>query len=125
MKKTNIKNFKGFKFELDMEPIIEKNAKEATDSLKTQPKWQRNRRAKTYNSGWEYDMFTHDKHNVSAIVRNSTNWQLTWLLEHGHLIVNKRGGVGFASGKPHIRPVFDKQSKQFEKDMTEVDIISK
>lgn len=125
MKTTKIENFTGFNFEIKAEPIIEENAKECAERLKTEPKWKRNRKTKTYNEGWNYDMYDKGTKEVSAVVKNKTNWQLTWLLENGHLIVNKKGGVGYASGTHHIKNAFDKQAKQFVKDMKDVEIVSK
>ena len=125
MKWTKLDNFKGFNFEIQMTQVIEDNAKQATEKLKVARQWKRNRKTRQYNNGWEYKMYDSNSQSVSALVKNEKDWQLTWLLEHGHLIVNKKGGVGYASAHQHIKPVFDKQSKQFIKDMKDVKIISK
>ena len=51
-------------------------------------------------------------------VWNATNWQLTHLLENGHVIVNKKNGVGWASAKPHIKPTYDDLKPKFVTAMT-------
>ena len=44
---------------------------------------------------------------MAWIVHNSKNYQLTHLLEDGHVVVNKHGVVGRASAHKHIEPVRD------------------
>lgn len=41
----------------------------------------------------------------TVIVRNKKHYQLTHLLENGHMIVNKKGTYGRAPAHPHIGPV--------------------
>lgn len=52
-----------------------------------------------------------------AIIHNPKKYRLTHLLEKGHLITNKKGGVGFAAPFPHFRPAFDKWSYAFYTDL--------
>lgn len=42
------------------------------------------------------------------IVYNKDHWQLTWLLEKGHVVRNKRGTFGRAPAIPHIIPAQEK-----------------
>lgn len=56
------------------------------------------------------------------MVWNDGNWELTHLLENGHKIVNKRGGVGWASMHPHITPVYSRLKPQFIADMKKAKI---
>lgn len=125
MKITKLENFKGFKFEIDMLPIVEKHAESTRDKLRSEPKWKRQRRSPGYNAGWIAQTLDKSKNEASAVVRNQTDWQLTWLLEHGHLITNKKGGVGFARPHPHIKPIFDEEQKSFIDDMKKAKIESK
>ena len=57
----------------------------------------------------------------SVRVWNHTDWQLTHLLENGHLIVNKKKGVGWASAHPHIDKAFKSVKNKFIKAMQNVD----
>ena len=41
----------------------------------------------------------------TIIVHNKTDYQLTHLLEKGHIIRNKKGTYGRAPAHPHIKPV--------------------
>lgn len=41
----------------------------------------------------------------TVIVHNKTDYQLTHLLENGHIIRNKKGTYGRAPAHPHIKPV--------------------
>ena len=118
----DIEKFKGFEVELNIEEIIEKNSDEAAKLLqRISPDGVR--RAKKYKDGWIYVIHkTYHEQQVEGVVWNETNWQLTWLLENGHLIVNKRGGIGWASPKKHIDKAYREQGAKFVKDMENIDI---
>lgn len=58
-----------------------------------------------YKKGWR-----KKKVGNSYIIHNATNYQLTHLLENGHV---KRGG-GRTNGVPHIRPAEQRVIKRFE-----------
>ena len=57
-----------------------------------------------YKKGWRYK-----KGGTSYVVHNSTNYQLTHLLEKGHAKV----GGGRVSGNPHIKPAEQKAIRKF------------
>jgi hypothetical protein len=59
-----------------------------------------------YAKGWRLK-----KSGKNMIIYNATNYQLTHLLEHGHV---KRDG-GRTQAIPHIGPVEEKIVKEFEK----------
>ena len=46
-------------------------------------------------------------------VHNKTNWQLTHLLENGHVIKNKKGTYGRAPAIKHIEPVEQWANEEF------------
>lgn len=75
-------------------------SKECVQKLKnTSPKGSPHRRK--YAEGWSVKK-TGDK---DAVVYNRTNYQLTHLLENGHVIRNKKGEFGRTNGIKHIQPV--------------------
>lgn len=116
---SNLQKFKGFKFQIQMDKIISKTARDMRDDLKkTSPKG--HRKKDNYRSTWQYKMNTklHE-----ATVYNKENYRLTHLLEHGHFIVNKKNGMlGWASPQPHISKSFDKIAPRFVKLMSEAPI---
>lgn len=72
-------------------------AKESVAKLKsTSP-----RKSGAYARGWR----VKKDRDGSAIVHNATNYQLTHLLENGHVIKNKKGTYGRTNGIKHIEPV--------------------
>lgn len=79
----------------------EKVAKESLSKLKnTSP-----RKTGSYARGWAIKR----ERGVSGIntvtIHNKTDYQLTHLLENGHVIRNKKGTYGRAPGHKHIQPV--------------------
>jgi len=100
-KKVRLSNFKHIEVNIDYADIIHKYAEECVEILKDLSP--RRSTSQSYADGWTIE----EKKDVYqrwyyCTIWNKTDWQLTHLLENGHLIVNKRGGVGWASKKPHI-----------------------
>lgn len=110
-KNIKLENFSGIAVELKFDDIFDKHAMDCVDRLKNIP-WDNAKARKPYNDGW-----TVIERGNSVIVWNETNWQLTWLLENGHLITNKRDGVGWANAHPHIRPTFESVKGAFIHDV--------
>ena len=76
---------------------INKVSKESVSKLRnTSPK-----KTGSYARGWA----TKKEGEMDVIVHNKTDYQLTHLLENGHVIRNKKGTYGRTSGKKHIKPV--------------------
>jgi len=67
------------------------------------------RRTGRYAKGWRVRK-AEGRHEVGYVIHNKTSWQLTHLLEHGHV---KRGG-GRVQGRPHITPVEQHVAAAFE-----------
>ena len=84
----------------DSMDIVAKEAvqKLRTDSPKRPGKGQ-------YARGWRVKREKGALGINSVIVHNATNYQLTHLLEYGHIVRNKYGTYGRASAIPHIKPV--------------------
>lgn len=57
----------------------------------------------SYAKGWT----TKQDGKMGVIVHNKTDYQLTHLLENGHVIKNKKGTYGRAPAHKHIKPVED------------------
>ena len=55
----------------------------------------------SYAKGWG----TKRMGEMDVIVHNRTDYQLTHLLENGHVIRNKKGTYGRTHGIKHIKPV--------------------
>ena len=83
---------------------IEKVSKEAVRKLKnTSPKGTPHRRR--YAEGWRKKK-TKGRNGIDEVtVHNATNYQLTHLLENGHIIRNAKGTYGRTNGIKHIKPV--------------------
>ena len=83
---------------------IEKVSKEAVRKLKnTSPKGTPHRRR--YAEGWRKKKVKGRNGIDEVIVHNATNYQLTHLLENGHVIRNAKGTYGRTNGIKHIKPV--------------------
>lgn len=106
---------------IDYDQIVEKTAKRCENFLHSNSP-EGNRRNKKYKDGWDVKKRTRRNNESFYEVWNRTNYQLTHLLENGHIIVNKKGGVGWASAKPHIQRAVDYVRPQFIEEMGRADI---
>ena len=61
----------------------------------------------SYARGWSLKRVRTRAGVADVIVHNRTDYQLTHLLENGHLIVNKKGTYGRTNPIKHIEPVKD------------------
>ena len=64
-----------------------------------------------YARGWK----VKKESATSVIVHNSDHYQLTHLLENGHVIRNKKGTYGRAPAHKHIKPVETWANKEFQR----------
>lgn len=93
---------------------INATAKDAVQKLRnSSPK-----KSGSYAKGWRVKL----NRDGSAIVHNATDYQLTHLLENGHVIRNKKGTYGRTNGIKHIEPVEqwanDELVQRIEKDLS-------
>ncbi len=88
----------------------EANAKACLQAIKM--KSPKGKRHGEYAKGWRIK-----RTSKKLIIHNATNYQLTHLLEHGHVL--KKGGrnVGEAAERPHIRPAEESAVRNFLKDI--------
>lgn len=89
-------------------------SKEMTDNIKADSQRLFKGTGK-YAKGWKAKVSYEDKNNIRLTTYNSTEPQLTHLLEYGHA---KQNG-GRVDGKAHIRPNEEKAIKQLEKKIEE------
>lgn len=83
------------------EKAMSKVAREGAKTLRsTSP-----RKTGDYGRGWAVKRENGFMGIPSFIIHNKTDWQLTHLLEFGHVIRNKYGTYGRAPAYPHIKPV--------------------
>ena len=76
---------------------IDSVSKESVQKLKnTSP-----RKSGSYAKGWG----AKRQGEMDVVVHNRTDYQLTHLLENGHVIRNKKGTYGRTHGIKHIAPV--------------------
>ena len=90
-----------------LEEAADRTAEQAVEKLRmTSP-----RRTGAYASGWT----VRKESDKEVIVHNSDHYQLTHLLENGHVVRNKKGTYGRAPGKKHIKPVETWGNREFQR----------
>lgn len=77
------------------------------------------KRTGRYAKGWKVKTIK-GKGYVSATIYNSTNWQLTHLLEKPHIIRNSNGTYGTSKPKIHIAPVEADCVAKFQKNVENI-----
>lgn len=88
-------------------------AKEACQKLRnTSPK-----KTGDYAKGWRVKRERGTAGINTVIVHNATDYQLTHLLENGHVIVNAKGTYGRTNGIKHIAPVEEWASEELPREI--------
>ena len=125
MKTVNLNKFKDFTGTINYAGLIKRYGRKAVSTLESvSPKSNRIGRKTPYSKGWtvfNYKMRQGEK----AIVWNRTNWQLTHLLENGHLVTNNKNtkyGLAWVAPRPHIQPTYRELKPKFIKDAQKVEI---
>lgn len=116
---TELNNILG-KYQTDvneaLQSAVKETAKDGVKALKTQkyaklPSYV-NRRKKGYSKGWTTSPTKRGKYKNTETIHNKTDYQLTHLLEEGHM---KRNGAGRTRAFPHIEPTRDILDKEILK----------
>lgn len=116
MENQNLEDFKGFDIKIEYQKICDEWAEKCKEEIKAKsPTEEHSSRSGQYRDGWATKGETDGENIYSVKVWNSTDWQLTHLLENGHLIANKRNGVGWSPAKPHIATGFQAVKNKFIK----------
>ena len=90
---------------------IDQTAKESAQKLRnTSPQ-----KTGSYAKGWS----TKREGDMDVIVYNRTDYQLTHLLENGHVVRNKKGTYGRVPGRKHIAPVEEWAADELPRRITE------
>ncbi len=100
----------GRKADEAVEKAAKKAARDTAKTLKdTSP-----RKSGDYASGWASKVVRHDGRLSQVVVYNKTDYQLTHLLENGHVIRNAKGTYGRTRGIKHIAPAEKEGIANFE-----------
>lgn len=96
--------------EEQVEIVTNEVGKDAVKELKEKSPHGKGKRNKPYYKGWRIKKDRKVANEYRIKIHNSTNYQLTHLLEFGHATVNG----GHTKAIPHIRPIEEKYKKIFE-----------
>lgn len=117
---TKLDKFEKFDFVIDYEGIIEENCKELSEEIRQQAVALWGNKSK-YAKGWTFTMKKYKNGDKYGVVHNKTAYQLSHLLEFGHVIWNSKKHKRTAP-RPHILPSYQKQKDKFIKDMEKAKI---
>lgn len=103
MSNIDISKVNHIDIEIEYKDIVDEYAEKCCNTI--QNKSQKGTRGQ-YAKGWTTKVDKTYSGEYGVTVYNKTDYQLTHLLENGHLIVNKKDGTGWASAHPHIAPAY-------------------
>lgn len=113
LQKTVLNYLENYKEDIDEEVVetVDQITKEARDELKqiSREKFKLHQRDNPYYRGWTIKLSKKRAGKYHKVIWNKTNYQLTHLLEFGH--VTRNGGRTRAI--PHIRPIEEKYNVEF------------
>lgn len=95
--------------------VLERSANETADESVDKLKNTSPKKTGSYAQGWRVKKLSRG----DVVVHNATDYQLTHLLENGHIIRNKKGTYGRTSGIKHIKPVETWANNEFQRKIEE------
>lgn len=101
-------------YSLEIQEAIQKEAEDVAKTGASKLKTTSPKNTGKYAKGWKVKTIK-GKGFVSSTIHNTTNWQLTHLLEKPHIIKNKYGTWGTSKPKEHIRPVEQECIKEYQR----------
>ena len=102
-------------FDKDVQKAMDEGMKQVAKEAVAKLKAESPRRTGKYASGWSTKQI--DKNGL--VIHNSKHYQLTHLLENGHVIRNKKGTYGRTAGIKHIKPVEELASDELPRRIME------
>lgn len=115
---SKLENFKGFNIDIDFDRIAKEHAEHLAEEIN----------ANISRQGWEGDyanswgVTKRQRGDKTTFIVHSSAYRLSHLLENGHLIVNKNGGVGWSAPRKHIKPAVDNELPSFYRDVENIKI---
>lgn len=104
--------FKGIDIELEYKNIIEESCSELSQDI-TKTALQEFEGKGDYARSWTFKIDKDKLGDYSGVVYNKEHYQLTHLLENGHVSANQYGTYGRVAPHQHIKPCFDKIKSGF------------
>lgn len=103
----------------DIQEAITETAKKVADRGANKLKQKSPKKSGKYAKGWKVKLIKGNGY-VNATIHNSTNWQLTHLLEKPHAIRNGNGTWGTSKPQVHIAPVEQECTEEFTKEVENI-----
>lgn len=99
--------------------VLETTSKEVADEAVQKLRNTSPKKSGKYARGWRVSVKSGRGGAKTYVVHNSTNYQLTHLLENGHIVRNKKGTYGRTRAFKHIAPVEEWAGNELVKRITE------
>lgn len=103
----------------DIQESITEKAKEVADKGAAKLKHISPKKSGKYAKGWKVKLKKGNGY-VNATIYNSTNWQLTHLLEKPHVIRNGKGTWGISKPQVHIAPVEQECIEEYTREVEKI-----
>ena len=104
--------------------VLKKEIQEAGKTAKKQIEQTAPRKTGRYAKSWAVKKVSETSNSLEVTVHSRNRYMLTHLLENGHAITNRKGGIKWTRPFPHISITYDKYKDKFVEDMrkTAIDV---